>query len=215
MLEAIRIIKDGIVDEVSGNIIAELKKRGYFCGFSEKRLQSFLEVMRNKVEYDLKYSQKSTGQLEECSDSKVMQSVMNGRTFKYHFWGCIFHMLPQSYTFSQGIFLNNLFQVWLIVNQRYHVPLSRYINHSGGVSHFFRGIKVLGDMKCLSRSVKRAEEAVGMWTEDNHDVERVNSLYIMVYGRFNFKINKRFDSLIWSSVVRGLYMINRRWCYNY
>ena len=65
-----------------------------------------------------------------------------------------------------------------------------------------RGEKVLGDIKYLMRSVKRAAEALVIWTEYNWDVRRVNSLYNMVYGRFNFKINKRFDSLIWSSVVR-------------
>ena len=32
----------------------------------------------------------------------------------------------------------------------------------------------------------------------------------MVSGRFNFKINKRFDSLSWSSVVRDFY--TRRGC---
>ena len=37
------------------------------------------------------------------------------------------------------------------------------------------------------------------------DVKRVNSLYTLVSGRFDFKINKRFDSLSWSSVVRDLY----------
>ena len=33
----------------------------------------------------------------------------------------------------------------------------------------------------------------------------MNSLYTMVYGRFNLKQNKRFDSFSWSSVVRGFY----------
>ena len=60
------------------------------------------------------------------------------------------------------------------------------------------------------RSVKRAAETIGIWTEDNRDVKRVNSLYTMVSGRFNFKINKMFDSLIWSSAVRDLY--TRRGC---
>ena len=55
------------------------------------------------------------------------------------------------------------------------------------------------------RSVKRASEAVGIWTEENSDMKRVNSLYTMVYGRLNYKRNKRFESLSWSSVVRYLY----------
>ena len=71
-------------------------------------------------------------------------------------------------------------------------------------------MKVLGDMKYLTRSVKRTADAVGIWTEDNWDVKRVNSLYTMVSGRFNFEINKRFDSLSWSSVVRNFY--TRRGC---
>ena len=66
-------------------------------------------------------------------------------------------------------------------------------------------IKVLGDMKYLIRSVKRASEALGIWTEDNWYLKRVNSLYSMVSGSFNFKTNKRFDSLSWSFVVRNLY----------
>ena len=55
------------------------------------------------------------------------------------------------------------------------------------------------------RSVKQAAYAVGIWTEGNWDVKRVNSFYTMVYGKFNLKINKIIDSLIWSSVVRHLY----------
>ena len=57
---------------------------------------------------------------------------------------------------------------------------------------------MLGGMKYLMRSVKRAAEAVGIWNEENWDVKRVNSLYTMVSGRFIFKINKRLDSLSWS-----------------
>ena len=66
-------------DKVSGNIIAELRKRRIFGGFSEETMFLVLEVMWNKVEYTLKDSQEMAGQLEECSDSKVMQSVLNGR----------------------------------------------------------------------------------------------------------------------------------------
>ena len=44
-------------------------------------MQSMIEVMLNKVDYDLKDSQKMEGLLEGCSDSKVMKSVLNGRTF--------------------------------------------------------------------------------------------------------------------------------------
>ena len=73
------------------------------------------------------------------------------------------------------------------------------------MSHLVRGRKVLGGVKYLLRSVKQAAEAVGIWIEDNGDVKRVNSLYAMVSGRFNLIINKRLDSLSWSSVIRNLY----------
>ena len=63
---------------------------------------------------------------------------------------------------------------------------------------------MIGDMKYLMSSVKRAAEAVGIWTEENWDAKRVNSLYTMVYGRLNLKISQRFDSLSWS-VVAYLY----------
>ena len=53
--------------------------------------------MGNKVEYALKDSQKSAVQLEECYDSKGIQSVFNGRTFKCHFGGGGFHIIPHSY----------------------------------------------------------------------------------------------------------------------
>ena len=119
-------------------------------------------------------------------------------------------MLPQSYTFSHGLCLNNFLQVLLICNQRDQVPPFRYINQSDKVSHLVIVMKVLGDMKYLMRPVKQAEDAVGNWTEENQDVKRVDSLYTMVSGRFNFKINKRFDSLSWSSVVRNFY--TRRGC---
>ena len=52
-------------------------------------------------------------------------------------------------------------------------------------------------MKYLKRPVKQAVDAVGIWTEENWDAKRVNSLYTMISWRFNFKVNKRFDSLIW------------------
>ena len=53
-----------MVDEVSGNIIAELRKRGAFGGFSEERMQLLSEGTWNKIEYDLKDLQKLSGQLE-------------------------------------------------------------------------------------------------------------------------------------------------------
>ena len=74
--------------------------------------------------------------------------------------------------------------------------------------HLVRGRKVLEDIKYLMRLVKRTSEEVGIWTEENWGVKIVNSLYNMVYGGFNFKINKSIDSLSWSLVVR--YMYTRR-----
>ena len=91
-----------------------------------------------------------------------MQSVLNGRYFKYHFWEGRFHMLPQSYKIPHGHCLNNFLQVLLIGNQRDKVPPFRYNDRAGEVSHLFRGIKVLGDMKYLMRSVKPSSEAVGI-----------------------------------------------------
>ena len=57
--------------------------------------------------------------------------------------------------------------------------------------------KVIGGMKYLISSVKRAVKAVGICTEENWDVNRVNSIYTMVSRRFIFKINVMFDSLSW------------------
>ena len=74
------------MDEVSGNIIEEWSKSGKFGGFSEERMHLLLGGMWNKVEYALKDSQKLAIQLEECSDSKGMQSVLNGITLIYNFW---------------------------------------------------------------------------------------------------------------------------------
>ena len=85
MLETIRIIQDGMVDELSGNIIVELRKIGTFCGVIEESIQLLLEGIWDKVEYALRDLKKSAGQLEECSDSKVMQSVFNGRTLNIIF----------------------------------------------------------------------------------------------------------------------------------
>ena len=48
-------------------------------------------------------------------------------------------------------------------------------------------------MKYLMRSVKLAAQAVGIWTKENWDVKKVNLLYTMVSGGFNFKKNKRFE----------------------
>ena len=92
--------------------------------------------MWNKVEYALKDSQKLAGQLEECSYSKGMKNVLNGRTFKYHFLEGRFHMLPQSYKFYHGLCLNNFLQVLSIGNQRDQVPPFRYINPDDEVSIF-------------------------------------------------------------------------------
>ena len=83
-------------------------------------------------------------------------------------------MLPQSYEFSHGLCLNNLLQVLLIGNQRDQAPSFRYINWEYEVSRLVRGGKVLGDMKYLMRSVNRVAEAVGIYTEDNWDMKRVN-----------------------------------------
>ena len=76
-------------------------------------------------------------------------------------------MLPQSYNFYHRLCLNNFIQVWLIGNQGDWVTMFIYINQSDQVYHLVRGRKVLGDMKYLMRQVKRAEEAVVIFTEDN------------------------------------------------
>ena len=74
-------------------------------------------------------------------------------------------MLPQYYKCSQGLCLNNFLQVWLIGNKIYQVTPFRYINWDGELSHLVRGRKVPGDKKYLIRPVKRAAEAVEIWTE--------------------------------------------------
>ena len=155
MLEAIRTSQECTEDEVSGNIIADLRKRGLFGGFGEERMQLVLEGMRNKVEYALKDSRKMAGQVEECSDSKGLKSVLNGRSFKYHFGGGRFYMLPQYYEISHGLYLKNFLQFLLIDNQRYQVTPFRYINWEDEVSRLVRGRKVLGGMNYLMRSVKK------------------------------------------------------------
>ena len=59
-----------MADEVSGNIIAYLMKRGTFGSFSTDMMKSLLEGTWNKVEYGLKDKRNTAGQLEECFDSK-------------------------------------------------------------------------------------------------------------------------------------------------
>ena len=63
MLEAIRTSQDGTEDEVSGNIVAELRKRRKFGGFSGERVHSVLGGMWDKVDYASKDSRKMAGQL--------------------------------------------------------------------------------------------------------------------------------------------------------
>ena len=90
--------------------------------------------------------------------------MLNGRNFQYRFGEGRFHMLPQSYKFSRGLCLNNFLQFWFIGNQRDQVPPFKYINWDDEVSHLVRERKVLWDMKYLMRLVKRAAEAVEIWT---------------------------------------------------
>ena len=52
------------------------------------------------------------------------------------------------------------------------------------MSILVRGIKLIGDMKYLMRSVKQAAEVAVIWTEDNWYMKRVNPLYTMLSGRF-------------------------------
>ena len=47
-----------MVNELSGNIIAELRKCVTFGGFVEESMQLFLEGMWDKVDYALKDSKK-------------------------------------------------------------------------------------------------------------------------------------------------------------
>ena len=56
-------------------------------------------------------------------------------------------MLPQSYTFSDGLCLNNFLQVLLICNQRDQPPPFRYIDQAYKVYNLFIAMKVLGDME--------------------------------------------------------------------
>ena len=53
-----------MADEVLGNDVEELRKRGTVGGFSEEIIQSFLEGMWNKVDFDLKDKPKAAVQLK-------------------------------------------------------------------------------------------------------------------------------------------------------
>ena len=151
------------------------------------------------------YSREFSVEILTKEEERWSKTAEEKNSFKYNFWVGRFHMLPQSYTFSHGLCLNNFLQVLLVCNQRDQVPPFIYINQADKVSHLVIVMKLLGDIKYFTRSVKQAADAVGIWTEDNRDMKRVNSLYTMVSGRFNFKRNKMFDSLSWSSVVRDFY----------
>ena len=83
-------------------------------------------------------------------------------------------MPTQSYELSYGLCLNNYFQGWFIGNKRYQVQPFIYINWADEAYNLVRGRKLLGDMKYSMRPVKRASEAVGIWTKENWDVKRVN-----------------------------------------
>ena len=74
-----------MADEVLENTVEALMKRGTFGVFREEWMQLVLEGMWNTVEYALKDSRKMTDQLEECSDSKRMKSVLKENPFKHHF----------------------------------------------------------------------------------------------------------------------------------
>ena len=52
-----------MADEISGNIVADLRKRVTFGGFSEEMMQLFLERMWKKLEYYFKDLKKASGQL--------------------------------------------------------------------------------------------------------------------------------------------------------
>ena len=54
---------------------------------------------------------------ERCSKTAEVKN-----SFKYNFWVGMFHMLPQSNTFSHGLCLSNFPQVLLICNQRDQPP---------------------------------------------------------------------------------------------
>ena len=114
-------------------------------------------------------------------------------------------MILQYYKVSHGLCLNNFLQILLICNQKYQFPPFGYIIQDYDVSHLVRVRKVTGHMKSLMRLVNRGVEAVEICTDDNWDMKRVNLLYNMVSGSLNLKINKRFDSLSWSLVVRDFY----------
>ena len=76
------------------------------------------------------------------------------RASKYHFWRGMFHILLQSNKFSHGLCLDNFLQFWLIGHQIDHVHPFIYINPAGEVSHLFKGRKVIGNIKYLTRKDK-------------------------------------------------------------
>ena len=123
-------------------------------------MQPMIEGMWNKTEYDLKDSRKIAGQLEECSNSKLMKSVLNGRTFKYHLGGDRFNMISESYTFSHGICLNSFLQFLLIGIQKDQAHPFRYTNQEGEVYHLLRRMKLLESTKYLIRSLKLAAQEI-------------------------------------------------------
>ena len=75
-------------------------------------------------------------------------------------------MINQFFKFSHGLCFNNSLQVLFIGNQRYQIPLFRYINWADKLSYLVRGSKVVGYIKYSIRSVKLASEVVVIWNEE-------------------------------------------------
>ena len=85
MLEAIRTSRDSMVDQLLGHIITYLRRRGTFGG-SGKEMRQLL-FCRN-VEYGrvcFEGFMKSGRSIQRLFWLKGMKTVLNGRTFKYHF----------------------------------------------------------------------------------------------------------------------------------
>ena len=115
-------------------------------------------------------------------------------------------MIPQYYKFSYYLCLNNLFQVWFIGNHWDQVTPLIYIIWDDEVSRLVINRRFLRDMKYLMSSVKQATETLGIWTEHNWDVKRLNSLYTMVSGRCSFRINEKFNWFSWLSIFNYFYI---------
>ncbi len=142
------------------------------------------------------------GQTNQTNQPGNTQRTNERRYVNLHYYGGLWHKLPQNFLRFPSLTFGNLVTRWLLPDLEQDIPAFKYLR-TCDVKRVSRGRKTLNDMKKLMGYVKTVAEELDAW-KDEWTAQDVTVLLTAVSHRFHLNHTRvrRNEQVTWFTVLR-------------